>query len=161
MKNKAMIDRFWEKVKKSDNCWEWTASKNQDGYGNFTKATNRVVKAHRLSWEIHNGPIPKGMCVLHKCDNPPCVNPNHLFLGTKADNNVDMAAKGRHKSQIHPELILKGEECSWAKLSEANVLEIRKEYSKGTSVKFLAERFEVKPITIYMILQRKRWRHLL
>jgi len=88
--------RFLSKIKISlpDNCWEWEASKNKGGYGQF--AVNKKPKlAHRVAWELKHGSIPNGLCVLHKCDNPPCVNVNHLFLGTRQDNLKDMRNKGR------------------------------------------------------------------
>lgn len=86
-------ERFWQKVEKTDTCWLWRGSKNTTGYGQLR--TDRLEKAHRISWEIHNGPIPDGLAVLHACDNPPCVNPSHLWLGTQADNARDRQAKGR------------------------------------------------------------------
>jgi hypothetical protein len=90
-------DRFWANVDKSGDCWEWQASVNLDGYGRFCLKGKRI-RAHRLSWVLANGEIPEGMCVLHKCDNPPCVSPDHLFLGTRADNVRDMVQKGRCRS---------------------------------------------------------------
>jgi hypothetical protein len=90
-------ERFLNKVKVGDSeeCWEWQASK-RSGYGAF-KYSGRVMGAHVVSWELFNKEkVPVGMCVCHKCDNPPCVNPNHLFLGTKKDNAIDMVSKGRN-----------------------------------------------------------------
>jgi len=82
----------------ADECWEWRGGRHTFGHG--SKRIKGVMHyTHRLAWAWVNGPIPEGMCVLHHCDNPPCVNPNHLFLGTKADNNHDKMAKGRHRSQ--------------------------------------------------------------
>lgn len=94
---------FWQKVdkKSDDECWEWLASKNNKGYGQFRN--NKNTMAHRYSWELHNGEIPKiddypyTMSVCHSCDNPGCVNPNHLFLGTAKDNAIDRDLKGRHR----------------------------------------------------------------
>jgi len=91
-------ERFWAKVAKSDNCWEWTAKRKENGYGDFapgTRSSDRHVYAHRYSYELHYGPIPDGHQVCHRCDNPPCVRPDHLFLGTHRDNMDDMIAKGR------------------------------------------------------------------
>ena len=88
------IRRFWSYVTKTDDCWPWTGSIHNTGYGRM-KAKHKQVFVHRVSWEMSNGPIPNGMFVLHRCDNPPCVRPDHLFLGTKGDNNRDRVAKGR------------------------------------------------------------------
>lgn len=90
-----LTDRFWDKVSRPEGCWKWTGVKNQFGYGRLRTGKSMIV-AHRVSWQIHNGPIPKGMSVLHKCDNPECTNPEHLFLGTYSDNAKDMVAKKRH-----------------------------------------------------------------
>jgi len=96
---RSAADRFWEKVDTSRECWEWTGSKRPLGYGQMgIPGTNRPVGAHRISWELHFGPIPDDMFVCHRCDNPKCVRPDHLFLGTPTDNVRDMVAKGRHKT---------------------------------------------------------------
>lgn len=89
--------RFWSKVVRGPKCWKWVANKNNAGYGMLRRGgLANKTPAHRISWEIHNGPIPEGMFVLHKCDNPECTNPEHLFLGTPADNMKDKESKGRH-----------------------------------------------------------------
>lgn len=91
--------RFWSKVKIADTneCWEWQASKNKDGYGQVT-INYKVYRAHRVSWELFNGEMPPDMEVMHKCDNPCCVNPKHLILGTHQENMTDHMNKGRHRS---------------------------------------------------------------
>lgn len=91
------MDRFWSKVDKSGDCWEWTACRTRAGYGQF-KSDGRLHRAHRLAWALTNGPIPEGKHVLHRCDNPGCVNPDHLFLGSHQDNMDDMSNKGRRKN---------------------------------------------------------------
>ena len=89
------MERFLDKIEKTSSCWNWLASKDRDGYGRI-KISGRTFQAHRASWDIHNGSIPEGMSVLHHCDNPSCVNPFHLFLGTALDNVRDRDAKGRN-----------------------------------------------------------------
>lgn len=98
--NEATEARFWSKVSKSEGCWEWTAAL-RSGYGVFY-ADGRLHRAHRVSWEIANGPIAEGLLVCHRCDNRRCVRPDHLFLGTSTDNNRDMTEKGRHGTAHKP-----------------------------------------------------------
>jgi hypothetical protein len=149
-------ERFWSKVdkKSDDECWEWTASKTKDGYGYFHPHGTETVLAHRQSYEMFVGKIPKGMYVCHHCDNPPCVNPNHLFLGNQLDNMRDMLNKGRktRKQGIqHPK----------AKLTENDVLFIREtRINKTHSQKELATMFNVAVITIDRVSNRRNWKHL-
>lgn len=91
----AIISRFWSKVDKTSGCWVWTASRSGNGYGQF-RLDGHNRPAHRLAWELTHGAIPEGAFVLHECDNPPCVRPDHLFLGDQSLNMADMAGKGRH-----------------------------------------------------------------
>lgn len=88
--------RFWSHVDKSGDCWEWTISLTNKGYGQF-QTGHGIVNAHRMAWHFTHGEIPIGQCVLHRCDNRKCARPDHLFLGTIADNNADMRAKGRQR----------------------------------------------------------------
>ncbi len=101
--NETFADRFWSKVEVGEGCWVWTGSRLRLGYGRiYSGVSNVVVQAHRASYEIHHGPIPDGMFVMHTCDNPPCVNPTHLRLGTPLENHGDMRAKGRARWQVAP-----------------------------------------------------------
>jgi len=128
MKNRT--DKFWERVDKRgpDECWDWLAGLDKDNYGVMSGGSRKAkkLKAHRVSWEIHFGQIPfhdshHGMCVLHRCDNPPCVNPAHLFLGTNHDNVLDMFKKGRARPGWVP-----GEKNGNAKITENKVKLIRR-----------------------------------
>jgi hypothetical protein len=103
-------ERFWAKVSRMSpaECWLWTASQNSMGYGKMLVA-GKLQLAHRISWELHIGPVPAGLFVLHRCDTPLCVNPLHLFVGTNADNMRDMKVKGRHWSKTKPWIAAKGD----------------------------------------------------
>jgi len=141
------INRFWLRIKKNtgNGCWEWTAHKDPDGYGRIW-INGKCVRAHRYSWELHNRSIPNDMCVLHHCDNPKCVKPAHLFIGTSGDNNRDCVAKGRHSSGT-----IKGTAMVAKKLSNIEVRVIRI-YYPTLKQKILAEIFNVDPSTISRII---------
>ena len=102
------LERFWAKVDTSGECWEWTGQRDRNGYGRFSLGRT-WHRATRALWALTRGPIPAGMCVLHRCDNPPCVRPDHLWLGSRRDNSRDMAAKRRVAAQVHPETAARGE----------------------------------------------------
>jgi len=166
------IDRFWSKVDKISNpngCWEWTASKQNRkvGYGKF-QMKNKSCLAHRISWLLHYGKIPKNIYVCHKCDNSICVNPNHLFLGTPNDNIQDMVKKNHHAkgnnhgSVTHPERIVKGEKHANSKLTKNQIIEIRKKYIPNIiSMPQLAKEYNVDWTTIRQIVNRITWKHIL
>lgn len=142
--------RFWNMLQKTDGCWPWTGSRNKKGYGNLMVDRPRTMLAHRFSWTIHNGEIPAGMRVLHRCDNPPCVNPAHLFLGTEADNAADRKAKGRNGD-------IRGEKHHAARLTNEIVLRIIADTRPHAAV---AREYGVRPQTIYSIRLGKSWRHV-
>lgn len=152
------LKRFWLKVKKGstpNSCWEWTGCRGHFGYGRLF----RDSYAHRVSWEIHFGKIPKGLCVLHKCDNPPCVNPKHLWLGTMTDNIQDRDKKRRGVWLPRPQF--RGENSPVAKLSNKNVLKIRTLYVSGYRNKTaLSKLFGVSDVQIGRIVRNKSWEHL-
>jgi hypothetical protein len=146
-------ERFWSRVEKTEMCWDWIGYRNTSGYGEFS-ARNRPISAHRFSYELANGPIPDGLFVCHKCDRPPCVNPEHLGLGTALDNARDRDNKGRGAD-------FRGELCGTTKLKNYQILEIRGLYSSGgITQKEIAFRYEVKPYTINNIVNRKSWKHI-
>jgi len=144
------IRNFWKKVKAADeaSCWNWTASK-RNGYGAI-KINGKMRPSHRVSWIIHNGKIPKGLHVLHRCDNPVCCNPNHLFLGTHAENMKDRDEKGRVAHN-------RGEKNGRAKLTKEAVIEIF--YDIDTNVK-IAKKHGISRYTVRDIKNYKRWQHV-
>jgi len=152
IKAKPLEQRFLPKVRKpeGEGCWEWTAYKNKDGYGTIS-SNFRPKMAHRASYEIYHGEIPKGMLVLHRCDNPGCVNPDHLFLGSSADNVADKVTKNRQArgvSHARPN----------AKLIESDVVAIRA--AKGFRQWELASIYGVGQDVISRIRSGKCWTHI-
>lgn len=153
---------FWGRIDRSgDGCWLWRRSLDSHGYGQLT-VEGRTRLAHRLAFEFANGPIPEGLCVLHRCDVPRCCNPNHLFLGTKKDNSDDMIAKGRdvkalgdaNASRKYPERRPRGETHRRAKLTEDQVKEIRTSGSGSTT---LAKRFGISKTHVNRIRRGANW----
>ncbi len=155
---KSPEERFWPRVKRGDGCWEWQGQRDMKGYAviNIRRAVGRHVPmgAHRLSWQLAYGDIPPGLEVCHRCDNPLCVRPDHLFLGTHRENMADMRAKGR---QSNGDGCCRGERHGMSKLTEANVREILVSAERGTA---LAARFGVTPTMVCAIRRRRSWRHI-
>jgi len=150
---RPLEERFWEKVEKGSGCWRWTACVDGYGYGVIGKdSSGRLAKAHRVSWELRHGEIPQGMLVCHHCDNPPCVRPGHLFLGTNKDNMQDSAKKGR---------TMCGSKNGNSALTEVAVAQIRALYDpKGATQRILAKKFGVSESNIRSILRRRTWKHV-
>jgi hypothetical protein len=151
--SKTLAIRFWKKVRKAETCWFWTAATKANGYGTIGRGGRGkgMEYAHRVSWEIHNGPVPKGLMVLHKCDVRACVNPDHLFLGTCDDNLKDCAAKGR----MHP-----GEKNAGHKLKEQDVRLVRQLAASGIVHRLIAQAFGISRGQVGRIVDRTKWRHV-
>jgi hypothetical protein len=155
---KKYIDRFFERITKlkEDGCWLWNGMLDKHKYGIMTTRINNIPKnifAHRISYFIYFGEFDEKLCVLHKCDNPSCVNPNHLFLGTQLDNIADCVSKGRASGGSS-----KGSANKAAKLSENDVVEILKLCDEGgTTFKEMAEMYGVSPRTIEGIAYHLSW----
>jgi hypothetical protein len=162
---------FWPFVDKKscDECWIWNGTKMRAGYGGvFFKG--KPTGAHRLSWMMANNryDITRHMVVMHSCDNPSCVNPSHLRLGTYSDNNKEPYIKGRripatgsdHYTAKHPEMIRRGEQQSATKITTDTVLAIRRLYRDGEKQSAIASRFNVCQSLISLIVSGRRWSHL-
>lgn len=154
--------RFWDKAHKDgpDDCWPWKNAKG--GYGHFYIEGSRA-RAHRVAYAIENGPIPAGLLVCHKCDNPPCVNPAHLWLGTYRDNNRDKAAKGRNVRPKRDEGSVRhrrGEASNFAKLSDDDVRDIRARREAGEMQAKIAAEYNIHRTAVWAISKRKAWAHV-
>lgn len=150
---KPIRECFNDMTKKSPGCWEWTGRKFPNGYGAISSretGKKQTLYAHRLSYQIHIGPIPAGLQVCHTCDNRGCVNPEHLFLGTCKDNLQDMAKKGKRKGVNH----------AMCKLTEAEVLMIRELAESGINHTVIAERFNTTKSRVSSIKLRTTWKHI-
>jgi HNH endonuclease len=169
LRHRALAERFAVKVDKSggvDACWSWTGSLATNGYGKVRPGgSDAQVYAHRVAWELVNGPLPEGGHVLHRCDNPPCVNPAHLVLGNQRANNDDRIVKGRTARggasgrTRHPERYPKGEQWSFAKLTDAQVAAIRVAWDAGgVSQAGLGRLYGVNQSTIHRIVHGERRR---
>jgi hypothetical protein len=148
--------RYWEKVQKGPGCWLWTGRRSSGGYGQFWRDGHQVA-ASRVGYELAYGPIPDGLFVCHNCpggDVRHCVRPEHLWLGTPADNARDMCAKGRHR-------ITCGEAQHLARLTEAQVREIRARYvPRKVSFARLGKEYGVSDVAIEYVVHRRTWKHV-
>ena len=147
-------ERFWSKVAKGEGCWEWqgarTSGRRNGGfsYGKLRtgpRGSSRIELAHRVSWELAHGPMPVGSFICHHCDNPPCVRPDHLFLGSPADNTADRDRKLRHGT---------------ARLTPEQVRAIRAAVNAGARQSDIARAFAIVPSAVSQIVHRKAWKHL-
>ncbi|QBP33292.1 HNH endonuclease [Gordonia phage BrutonGaster] len=157
-KSKPLQERLLSKIATTDSgCWEFTGSLEPSSYGRVWSGGEggRMLWAHRASWVVHRGEIPDGMFVCHACDNPPCVNPDHLFLGDHKDNMADMARKGRFNLPK-----LRGESHPGHMLTKQDVQEVRALHSEGVSSRRLGELYGVSKTSILNIINRKTWSHV-
>lgn len=148
--------RFWKKVHKGlpDECWPWLGGLTYDGYGRMVADNNQRIRCHRISWMLSYGPIPDHLKVLHKCDNPRCVNPNHLFLGTIAENNRDKMMKGRSSR-------CQGTEHGRAKLNNEQVIAIREMLDSNMFTQTeIAIKFNISQGLVSCIRRNKNWSHI-
>jgi hypothetical protein len=147
------FDRFIEKINVTpDNCWEWTAGRYRGGYGHFRKKVDgkwKMYKAHRFSYEWFKGKIPEGMLVCHSCDNPSCVNPEHLFVGTVKDNAQDCVKKGRNGFGRNP---------NHKHLSKEIADKIREDHKKGMSYKELQKKYDQSKAQISRVVLNQIWK---
>jgi predicted DNA-binding protein (UPF0251 family) len=160
-------NRLWRKVDRSSHhdCWVWTGAKGKPPrhYGSIAIKMNghrTTVLTHRLVYALHHGETPSDVEICHKCDNPSCCNPKHLFAGTRADNMQDMVKKGRHVSLMSPEKIKKGSERAFSKLTDESVKAIRLDHLKGASMQGLSRKYGVAFTTIRDIVNRTKWKHV-
>lgn len=139
-------------IKNKEGCWDWIGCRDKNGYG-FMTYEKHHKNGHRISWFLTHGEFPEDKLVLHKCDNPPCTNPDHLFLGTPKDNHRDMVLKGR-------QIIKRGQDCKFSKLTEEDVKEIKKLLIQGLGYTQIGYKFGVEAITISAIKNGRAWKHV-
>lgn len=151
-KERPLSERFWSKVEKSDGCWLWTGYVRTDGYGEFSLSERRGRRAHRAAWELVYGSLTPDQFICHRCDNRRCVRPDHLFLGTPADNSADMVAKQRQAV---------GDRNGSARLAPEDVVAIRVRAAGGESQRALARAFGVAQALVGQIVRREVWRHVI
>jgi hypothetical protein len=169
-KARTLSERFWSKVdirSERDVCWEWKAGKTKFGYGQISG-----MMAHRVSWMLSNCrlEIPVGMYVCHSCDNPGCVRPDHLWLGSQSANMTDCRLKGRWRrggasggdnpSRKNPERLVRGTAHRSAKLNEEKVRDMRRRYSMGVSIASMAREYGVSEPSVDAVVKMRSWKHV-
>lgn len=180
--NIKVAEVFWSKVQRTSGCWLWLGPKDQDGYGIFSSTRLKVQRAHRAAWVLVNGSIPTGLCVLHSCDVPCCVNPDHLWLGSNLDNVKDRTNKGRsakgaqnghatkpectprglkHGAYTKPESRRVGVLNGRAKLQPDDVRQIRVLFQQSGDKKAIADHFKITPQQVQHIVTGRQWRHVI
>ncbi len=152
LSNFDLLKELLKSVPEDDSCMEWPRSKVAFGYGSLKLGAHRV-QVHRAAYELAVGPIPAGIFALHKCDNPACFRPSHLFLGTKLDNMADCRAKGRDRKR-------RGEKVNTAKLNEEQVREIRRLRTQGLTQQAIADMFGLAQTAVGKIVLRRNWKHV-
>jgi len=177
--------RFWSKIDKQPglgpkgDCWHWMAARTKFGHGVFTEPPRRYIQSHRFMWKLKHGSIPEGAHILHRCDNPRCVKPDHLFIGDAIENmkdrmrkgryatgknawspnNLDKVARGeRHGSRTHPEKVARGERNGNSKLDADKVDWIRSEIKRGRTHRSIAEEIGVHRATVTSVNRGRNWK---
>ena len=153
---RPIAERFWEKVRKGrpNECWEWQAARNEKGYGRLTAGRGVHLKAHRVAWALSNGcKLEPSACILHRCDNPPCCNPRHLFVGTMKDNTDDMIKKGRNSNPPHRY----GENHHAAKFDERTAKKIIRD---NRTLSAIAEEHGISWMTVFRLKHGLTWKNL-
>lgn len=150
----VLMKRAYESnVIRCDGCWRWSGARHGFGYGRVHLRKGVKVSAHRMSWILHNGPIPDGQCVLHRCDNPECTNPDHLFLGSNADNTADMKSKNRH---------MFGESHRGSKVTEEMIPQIIRDWiPRRFTRKMVAQKYGISVNQVGNIIKGRQWTHIL
>ncbi len=156
---RTLRERLRARLVPVGDCLVWTGCLQSQGYGQLRVAGRGAVYTHRLAWELDHGPIAEGLFVCHRCDNPPCCKPHHLFLGTRSDNIRDMVSKGRSHMQREPWRV-QGARNPFARLKENDVKEIIRLRASGLTLLAIAQRFGVSESTIHLIDVGKTWTHV-
>lgn len=161
---KNITERFWPQVRASGDCWVWTGCKDRDGYG-VIRHEGRQWRTNRLAWFLACGPIPDGLCVLHRCDTPACVRIEHLWLGTNAENIADRNRKGRtcggaEHSAVMRRVAARGERVKRARLTASVVREMRERRRAGESLSRLSQAFGVTTSAVCHVVAHRSWKHV-